>query len=119
MNRWGIPRDLEKLIRDRDIACVYCGTELLEAVPKGSSRTQVATWEHIVYDATIVTIQNIARCCNSCNASKGTKELRKWLDTNYCKLKGITTDSVAPVVRDHLDSMEDDHELGGKPGSPE
>jgi hypothetical protein len=112
MNRWRIPRNLEKLIRDRDIACVYCGIELLESVPKGSSRKQVATWEHIINDATIVTVQNIARCCNSCNASKGTKNLRNWLDTNYCKLRGITADSVALVVREHLALTCDDDETG-------
>lgn len=117
MNRWGIPQDLEKLIRDRDITCVYCGTELLESVPKGCSRKQAATWEHIVNDATIVTIQNIARCCNSCNASKGAKNLRKWLDTNYCRGKGITTDSVAPVVQDHLASMEDGPDAARKAGN--
>jgi hypothetical protein len=116
MNRWGIPHNLKKLIRDRDIACVYCGTELLESVPKGCSRKQVATWEHIVNDASIVTIQNIARCCNSCNASKGTKDLRKWLDTDFCKLKGITSDSVASVVQDHLASRVDDHVAGEKDG---
>jgi hypothetical protein len=129
VNRWGIPHDLENEIRDRDsrprfateirdrdVACVYCGTALLESVPRGSSRKQVATWEHIINDATIVTIWNIARCCNSCNASKGTKELRRWLATDYCTLKGITAESVAAVVKYHLASMDDDAEAGKKDG---
>jgi len=116
VNRWGIPHDLEKEIRDRDVACVYCGTALLKSVPRGSSRKQVATWEHIINDATIVTIWNIARCCNSCNASKGTKELRRWLATDYCTLKGITAESVAAVVKYHLASMDDDEEAGKKDG---
>jgi hypothetical protein len=95
---------------------VYCGTALLESVPRGSSRKQIATWEHIINDATIVTIWNIARCCNSCNASKGTKELRRWLATDYCTLKGITAESVAAVVKYHLASMDDDEEAGKKDG---
>lgn len=88
MNRWGIPDHLEKLIRERDVACIYCGSELQESVPRGTSRKLIATWEHIVNDETIVNLQNIARCCNSCNASKGAKDLREWLETNYCKRKG-------------------------------
>jgi 5-methylcytosine-specific restriction endonuclease McrA len=104
MNRWRIPPELEKRIRERDVACVYCGVKLLESVPRGTPRKHVATWEHIVNDATIVSLQNIARCCNSCNASKGSKHLREWLETNYCKRQGITIDSVAAVVHEHLAS---------------
>lgn len=106
MNRWGIPHELETMIRARDVLCVYCGVKLLHSAARGSSRKQVATWEHIVNDATIITRRNIARCCNSCNASKGAKELRKWLQTAYCNNKGITPDSVAQVVKDHLASTE-------------
>jgi hypothetical protein len=35
----------------------------------------------------------------SCNASKGAKELRTWLESNYCKCKDITVSSVAEVVK--------------------
>jgi len=59
----------------------------------------MATWEHIVNDAGIVTRDNIARCCFACNASKGTKDLRVWLKSEYCRSHGITEDSVADVVR--------------------
>jgi hypothetical protein len=104
MNRWGIPPELETLIRERDVACVYCGVQLMESVPKGTTRKHAATWEHIVNDFSVVTIQNIARCCNSCNASKGAKDLLTWLESNYCKSKGITRESVACVVRNHIDS---------------
>lgn len=107
MNRWGIPPELEKQIRERDAACVYCGVELLNSVPRGTPRKHVATWEHIVNDASIVTFENIARCCNSCNASKGSKDLLKWLESDYCKRNGITIASVAAVVRDHVTSMAD------------
>ena len=102
MNRWGIPKEIEEIVRQRDLRCVYCGLEMLEAVSRGSSRKKLGIWEHIVNDATIVTLENIARCCNSCNASKGSKGLRHWLRSSYCLPKGITTESVAPVVQEHL-----------------
>lgn len=107
MNRWRIPPELELQIRDRDVKCVYCGVKLLESVPRGTSRKNVATWEHIVNDASIISFENIARCCNSCNASKGSKDLRKWLDSDYCRRNRITKDSVAFVVQCHLSATMD------------
>ena len=35
----------------------------------------------------------------SCNASKGAKLLKTWLESKYCKDKGITKDTVALVVK--------------------
>lgn len=55
--------------RSRDKNCVYCGIEMLESVSRGSSRKNVATWEHIINDASIVTRENIALCCADCNSS--------------------------------------------------
>jgi hypothetical protein len=55
-----------------------------------------------VNDASIVTPENIALCCRSCNASKGAKPLPVWLDGAYCQRKGVTIDSVALVVRQAL-----------------
>jgi hypothetical protein len=62
----------------------------------------MATWEHIVNDARIITRQNIALCCFSCNSSKGTKKLALWLDSDYCKKRGINRDTVADVVKEAL-----------------
>ena len=62
----------------------------------------MATWEHVVNDARIVTRENIARCCFSCNASKGAKELGAWLNSDYCKNKGITKNTVAQVIKQAL-----------------
>ena len=45
---------------------------------------------------------------------QGTKELRRWLATDYCTLKGITAESVAAVVKYHLTSMDDDEEAEEK-----
>lgn len=60
------------------------------------------TWEHIINDIRINGLDNIALCCGSCNASKGTKLLWDWLNGKYCIAKGITKDNVATVVKDHL-----------------
>lgn len=102
MNRWGIPAWLEKEVRERDKTCVYCGIQMVDKKPPSGSRRSVATWEHIINDASIVTRENIARCCMACNASKGTKDLVDWLHTNYCKTHGITADTVAKVVKQAL-----------------
>ena len=96
VNRWNIPDWLEREVTDRDRACVYC------RVAFGSSPTDHkarATWEHIVNDARLVTRENIARCCASCNASKGTRDLAEWLTSAYCQRRGITSGTVSAVVR--------------------
>lgn len=96
MNKWGIPEWLEREVKDRDRHCVYCRVELGSF--KGP-RSSMATWEHIVNDARIVNCENIARCCSACNSSKGTRKLSDWLDSDYCRMRGITKDTVAEVVK--------------------
>ena len=102
MNRWGIPDWLEEEVKARDKACVYCGTQLIEQMPRHGPRKAVATWEHIINDATIVNRENIARCCVACNSSKGTKKLVDWLQSSYCKKRGISKDTVAEIVKEAL-----------------
>ncbi len=99
MNNWNIPDWLEQEVKDRDKSCVYCRTEFTK--PK-TSRKSMATWEHITNDAKIITRENIALCCVSCNSSKGTKKLSEWFTSDYCRKRGITKDSVAEVVRKYL-----------------
>ena len=65
---------------------------------RGSIRT-VASWEHIINDASIITRDNIALCCVACNSSKGTKSLVKWLQSEYCARLGISGRTVAAVVK--------------------
>jgi len=102
MNKWKIPDWLEKEVKNRDRSCVYCRIEFGSAK---ETRKSLATWEHIVNDARLVNRENIARCCFSCNASKGTKKLSDWLESVYCKKRGITKDTVAEVVRRALVSQ--------------
>lgn len=95
-NNWGIPQWLENEVRERDKACVYCGTKFIATK---FPRKFVSSWEHIVNDVTIITSDNIALCCCGCNASKGQKQLSVWLESKYCKERGITPDTVAPIIK--------------------
>ena len=99
MNNWNIPDWLEEEVKTRDKYCVYCGVEMIEKMPTSGPRKNVATWEHIINDASIVTRENIARCCVACNSSKGTKTLSEWFESAYCKKHGINKDTAAQVVK--------------------
>jgi hypothetical protein len=98
-NRWGIPKNVEEFVKQRDLSCVYCGISFSNSVINHKTRP---TWEHIINDMRINGPENIALCCGSCNASKGTKQLTDWLNSNYCLAKGINKDTVANVVKDFL-----------------
>ena len=102
MNKWGIPEWLEKEVRARDVSCVYCGVEMLEKAINGVPRKTVATWEHIINDASIVTRENIALCCASCNSSKGAKLLSEWIQSPFWKKKGIDAGTVAEIIKEAL-----------------
>ena len=65
----------------------------------------MATWEHIVNDASIRTRENIARCWASCNSSKGTRKLSQWIESPYCKRRGIGPETVADIVKHALKGM--------------
>jgi len=98
-NRWGIPKNIEDIVKERDIKCVYCGVVFST---ENNSRKDKPSWEHIVNDIRINGTDNIALCCMSCNASKGSKLLEDWLGSKYCKKKEITVDSIADVVKKAL-----------------
>jgi len=101
MNRWNIPEWLEREIIRRDTSCVYCGVVFGLPEAKFGSRT---SWEHIVNDARIITCENIALCCRSCNSSKGIKQLSVWLGSPYCRKRGINRETVAAVVKKALEN---------------
>ena len=85
---------------------------MIEKMPQSGSPRTVATWEHIINDACIVTPENIARCCSACNSSKGTKDLSDWMQSGYCRKHGINKDTVAEVVKSALRTarMADAHD---------
>lgn len=98
-NRWGIPKEVEQHVKGRDLNCVYCGISFIDTVSTHKTRP---TWEHIINDIRINSIDNIALCCGSCNASKGNKVLEEWIKGRYCKDKGITIQNVADVVKEYF-----------------
>lgn len=102
-NNWNIPEWLEKEVRERDKRCVYCGVEFTS--PKISAKS-AASWEHIINDVKIITRENIALCCRGCNVSKGQKRLSVWLQSKYCKDRGINLDTVAPIIRLAIENGE-------------
>ena len=108
MNNWGIPDWLEEEVKKRDKACVYCGVQMIEQMPPSGARRAVATWEHVVNNARIITLENIARCCVACNSSKGTKQLSDWMQSSYCKKHGINEGTVAEVVKKALKTASKD-----------
>lgn len=99
MNKWNIPDWFEKEIIERDKCCIYCGVKFSQ---RNTHRKYKASWEHIINDASIITHENIALCCIGCNASKGSKELSEWLQTDYCKKRGIIKDTIADIAKKSL-----------------
>jgi hypothetical protein len=75
---------------------------MIDRMTADGSRKNVATWEHLINDASIITIENIARCCVACNSSKGTKSLKAWMRSDYCKAHGINENTVSDVVKKAL-----------------
>jgi 5-methylcytosine-specific restriction endonuclease McrA len=106
MNRWSIPDWLEQEVIERDRSCIYCG--VVFGLPEAGFRSR-PSWEHIINDDRIITRENIALCCRSCNSSKGVKPLAAWLDAPYCKKRNISKDTVAGVVKDALSKFRSTH----------
>jgi 5-methylcytosine-specific restriction endonuclease McrA len=98
-NKWGIPKEVEKYVVERDLRCVYCSGDF--SINHKSIKTK-PTWEHIVNDLRIITKDNIALCCFSCNSSKGAKLLEDWFQSVYSKERNISKDTVATVVKNAL-----------------
>lgn len=95
-NVWGIPKDIEEAVLERDKHCVYCRCEF------GSERSRKRSWEHIVNDVRITSLDNIALCCVGCNASKGSKQLAAWFHSDNARKRGITAETIADVVKSAL-----------------
>ena len=100
-NRWGIPKVVEDIVIARDKRCVYCQSEFDKT---GENRKTRSTWEHIINDIKLNKEDNIALCCESCNASKRSKLLEDWLKNKYCLDKKITKETVSEVVKNHIDN---------------
>lgn len=58
-NRWGIPKEVEEYVKQRDTHCVYCGVSFQNV----SIRKHKPTWEHIANCIRVNGIKNIALSC--------------------------------------------------------
>ncbi len=92
-NPWKIPKEIEELVLERDQVCVYCGCEF------GNERAKKKSWEHIINDINIRTLENISLCCVGCNASKGNKLLKDWLHSENARKRGINNETIADVIK--------------------
>lgn len=57
-----------------------------------------ATIEHIDNNETNISEFNIVLCCGSCNKSKREKKLSDWLESPYCKKRGISKKTITIPV---------------------
>lgn len=101
MNRWGIPRGLEERVKARDRLCVYCRVVMRRFPRSRGVPANKATWEHIDNDGP-ASAANIVLCCEACNTSKGTKDLVRWFESDYCVKKNISAKTVSMVVKKWL-----------------
>jgi len=113
-NRWGIPSRVlrnatrydipDQVVRHvtrRDKFCVYCKLRFRIGA---RSRNNLASWEHMDgYSVKHPKVWNIALCCGRCNNSRGPKGLAEWFDSEYCRKKNISRQTVAPVIRRYLE----------------
>lgn len=115
-NPYGLSEKELVEIRERDKFCVYCHKKLL--YPWNSkNRMDSATIEHLNYKQDWDSVRSykregkpvatiIAMCCGSCNSSRGSKSLRDWFGSDYCKDKGISYGTVSAVVKKYMDQYE-------------
>ena len=104
-NNWNIPEWLEKKVKKRDKSCVYCHIKLKEYPSIKGTPCDKATFEHIDNDG-LPSEENIAMCCSSCNASKGTKKLLDWFNSCYCKKKEINKETVAGIIKRYIETSK-------------
>ena|SRR5690348_4048469 len=99
-NRHGIPSEIEKAIRARDVECVYCHKTM---VPPTTSqrRADWATIEHLDHLPPFKyregqTADDFAIACGRCNSSRRDKPLALFVAQRRI------ADTVAPVIKAYL-----------------
>ncbi len=106
-NRFGIPKDIEQKLRNRDQRCVYCGRMMNAPATKTGGMTLHATIEHFnrcgpFYWNIGLKEEDLAICCGRCNSSRGQKTLREWFKSSYCISRSINEKTVAAPVKRYL-----------------
>ncbi|MDO8269129.1 MAG: hypothetical protein Q7T54_00470 [Candidatus Levybacteria bacterium] len=115
-NKFGIPHDIEILIRKRDKNCVYCHKKMIYPFHQ-SNPIDFATIEHLNHRQDWNSVESYVQeglpvdeivtiCCKSCNSSRGSKPLKDWFESQYCQGKNINYNTVAKVVKNYIDKYE-------------
>ena len=82
-NKYGLPEEKLKKIRQRDKYCVYCHKFMVDP-NSGGSRKYWSTIEHLNHLPPWDNHETVAICCASCNSSRSNKPLKKWFKSFYC-----------------------------------
>ena len=117
-NKYGIPNEVELLIRKRDTECVYCHKKMIYPCV-GTDRRDWATIEHLNHIQDWDSVESyikdgkpvseiVAICCYRCNSSRREKPLREWFTGSYCMdpQRNINEKTVAKVVQDYISKYE-------------
>ena len=109
-NRFGIPEEVEKRIRERDLNCVYCH-KLMICPYEPSNHSNSATIEQFreewpFYWDKGLKAEDLAICCGRCNSSRSRKKLTDWFKSDYCILNKINRNSVSEPVKQYLRSLQ-------------
>jgi hypothetical protein len=98
-NAYGISKQDEREIRERDKRCVYC--RILMKQPPDAMGASGATIEHFNNDGPLTKKYNVAICCRRCNSSEGNKTLSEWFKTEYCDKNKINEKTVSKSVKQY------------------
>jgi hypothetical protein len=101
-NQFGIPKDIELKLRDRDKTCVYCGCTMKAGDAKRRPTIEHFNWDGPFYWKEDLKEEDLAICCGSCNSSRGVKTLPDWFESPYCISRKINDKTVAAPVKRYL-----------------
>ncbi len=109
-NRFGIPEEVEKRIRNRDKKCVYCH-KLIIYPCVGENKRDWATIEHLremppFYWNDGLKEEDLAICCASCNSSRGKMKILDWFKTPYCVDRRINEKTIEKPVKEYIKENE-------------
>ena len=104
INRYGIPEEDLKKIRERSQSCAYCPKRFQE--PRGRSYRDAATIEHLNHRPPWNNPITVVYCCGECNFSRRNKSLLDWFKTPYCIEKNINENTVAEPVKEYIRHVE-------------
>jgi hypothetical protein len=98
--QYGISGAVLAALRRRDENCVYCDV-LMPDRKDSANGCDYATIEHLYPPGNDPTW--VSWCCNGCN-SRHKKPLREWFSSPYCVERCINENTVAPIIKQFLDS---------------